>query len=79
MTVNPTIALDRATLLNLAQQLEARCDPVFIGQELRKIVEAAPPAVKADIAADMVQEISTYSPCRCKQLGTCRRCRLVNT
>lgn len=75
------VALDRAAVLALAQQLEARCDPVFVAQELRAIVNAAKPATDPVLVADMRQEIESYGRCRAaihaKAACTCRRCRIM--
>lgn len=75
------IALDRDTLLNAAQQLEARCDPAFIAQEIRTLVANAKPATDPEIVAELVREVRSYSKCRTKihsdEKCECRHCRLL--
>jgi hypothetical protein len=79
------ITLERAALLNLAQQLEARCDPTFIAQELRALVTAATPATPPKVVADMVLEIKSFGRCRGKvhadpkELCDCRHCRVTRS
>lgn len=78
------IAIDKRTLENIALQLEARCDPVFMGQELRAIVAAAKPVITdPDLLADLSLEVTSYGQCRGtlhgdpKKACECRHCRVI--
>lgn len=79
----PMIALPKLTLENIAQQLQARCDPVFMGQELAALIAAAPEAIDPEHAADMELEIRSYCNCRGpvhgdqKKVCECRYCRIT--
>lgn len=76
----PLIAIDQGALLNIAQQLEARCDPAFIAQEVRTLVTNAKPAISPEVVADLVQEVRSFGQCRIPihaEKCECRRCRLL--
>jgi hypothetical protein len=70
------VAIDREAILNIAQQLEARCDPVFMGQELRTLVTGSGRAVPTSLATRLASEVR----CRCvrdyelKVAKPCRAC-----
>ena len=74
------ITLDPLTLLNAAQQLDARCDPLFVAQELRALVASAP-VVDAELYADLIAEFRATSECRGKLHGAkpceCRPCAIA--
>ena len=77
------ISIDATELLNVAQQLEARCDPAVVAQEMRKLVAAAKPATATDLVADMRLEILFFGQCRgpihtkSKEPCDCRHCSIL--
>lgn len=75
------IAVYADDILNSAQQLEARCDPAFIAQELRALVAAAPPSVDAALFDQTYRTLTNIGHCRCgtrdKNAGSCSFCQTV--
>lgn len=74
------IAVDREALDNIVASLESgMIQPLSIGRDLRRIVDAAPKAYTVDLVGEMRQEIESYgSGCRCKKGYKCRRCRVLD-
>lgn len=74
------IAIGSETVTNWAQQLEARCDPAFIAQEIRAVLKGAKPAQDPAIVDKLVLEVRSFGRCRGKvhapkdTLCDCRHC-----
>lgn len=80
------ISLDLPTVLNWAQQLEARRDPLHVAQEIRTALKTARPAVNPELHADAIAELKSYGCCHRplhppkEQVGKpcqCRWCRIM--
>lgn len=63
------IAIDSVTLANLAQQLDARCDPQYIAQEIRALIAAAKPSADVGLVTPMYEALANM-PCTCVETGS---------
>jgi hypothetical protein len=72
------IAVDRNVLLNAAQQLEVRCDPLAIASELRVLANGSQ-VTPHELVDDLAREVRSYGKCRggihSKEKCNCRYCR----
>lgn len=75
MVSNPLVGIDPTIVANWARQLEARCDPVFIAQEIRLVLAAAKPAEDPAHSVALAAALKKHGA-HTHGLHTAMRCRV---